>query len=424
MMKKILVTLLTIGLVMGVSSLGISEVVITNWSGGGGAVDALELELAERFERLHPDVKIVFEHIPVGSMAQKVMIAIASDMTPDVLREYIGRISSYWGQGALESLNGTLSEQDLEDFIPTVMDLCTLDGNLVGYPFPFGARTFGADMILLERAGVANLVPKGDNREWDVKIFEQVLEKVSQLEGICGTGFFAANPSGDYHILGIIQMFGGYLYQDGDHTKTTLNSKGGVRGVQWMIDMVDKGFATLGPAGTTDDHHIEAFWSGKIAFGGWVPSPAQAQANYDSGMIPYLADYRLLEFPHEEGVTPPPMFIGPDIICVFKGSENTEMAIEWARFQSNQESMQSWQGIAPTMIPSRKSVQVGNEFVATLQRIIIKNGVGDLGFTGCYQEARALLNAELQAAFSGLKDPKRALDDFAQDLLDLWARGK
>lgn len=424
MLKKILVMLLTVGLVMGLSSFGASEVVITHWSTGGGAVDAMELELAEKFEQLHPGVKIVFEHIPAGNMAQKVMIAIASGETPDVLKEYVGRISSYWGQGAIESLNGTLSEEDLEDFIPTVMGLCTMDGNLIGYPYPFGARSFGVNMTLLERAGVSDLVPSGDSLEWGVEAFEQAIEKVSQLEGFYGTGFFAANPSGDYHTLGVIQMFGGYLYQDGDHTKTALNSEAGVRGVQWMIDTVDKGFATPGPAGTTDDHHVEAMWSGKIAFGGWVPDPDRAQANFDSGMIEYLADYRLLEFPHEEGVAPPPVFIGPDIVCVFKGSENKEMAIEWARFQSSREVMQRWLEVFPG-IPSRKSIRVDNEFTATIQSIIVKNGVGDLGFTSpFYQEVRGLLNAEVQAAFIGMKDPKQALDDFAQDLLGLWAREK
>lgn len=424
-MKKTLIVLLTLGLVLCLSPFATSDVVIKNWSVGIEAIDALELELAEKFEQLHPGVKIVFEHIPAGNMAQKVMIAIAADATPDVIKEYIGRVSSYWSQGAIESLNGTLSEEDLEDFIPTVMDLCTLDGNLIGYPFPFGARTFGANMTLLERAGVADLVPEGNILEWRLETFEQVLEKVSKLEGIYGTGFFAANSSGDYHTLGIIQIFGGYLYQNGDHTRTTLNSEAGVRGVQWMMDMVDKGYATPGPAGTTDDHHVEAFWSGKIAFGGWVPDKARAQTNYESEMIPYLADYRLLEFPHAEDVAPPPVFIGPDLVSVFKGSENKEMAIEWAKFQSSRENMPMWQEADPKGIPSRKSVRVENEYAATIQKIIVKNGVGDLGFTSpFYQEVRGLLNAELQAAFAGLKNPKQALDDFAQELSDLWTKGK
>lgn len=425
MLKKMLLISLALGLVLYLSPLAASDVVIKSWSVGVEGADVLELEWAEMFEQLHPNVKIEFEHIPAGNMAQKVMIAIAADATPDVIKEYAGRVSSYWSQGAIESLNGTMSEEDLEDFIPTVMDLCTLDGNLIGYPFPFGARTFGANMTLLERVGIADLVPKGNNLEWHLETFEQVLEKTSKLEGIYGTGFFAANPSGDYHTLGIIQMFGGYLYQGGDHTKTTLNSEAGIRGVQWMMDMVDKGYATPGPAGTTDDHHVEAFWSGKIAFGGWVPDKVRAQTNYESEMIPYLADYRLLEFPHAEGVAPPPVFIGPDLVSVFKGSENKEMSIEWAKFQASQECMQMWQEIFSTGIPSRKSVRAENEFAATVQKIIVKNGVGDLGFTSpYYQEVRGLLNAELQAAFAGLKNPKQALDDFAQRLSDLWTRGK
>lgn len=422
MLKKSLVILSGILLSLSLVTSLMAGVTITHWSTGAGDVAiAWENEIAQKFEQLNSGVKIKFQHIPAGSMAQKVMVAVASGNPPDTLKDYAGRISSYWAQGVLESLNGTLSEEDLADFVPTILDLCTMDGNLIGYPFPFGTRSFGANMTILERAGVANLVPSGDNVEWTLDAFEEALAKVSELEGIYGTGFFAANPSGDYHTLGILQIFGGYLYQDGDHTKTTLNSEGSIRGLQWMIDMVEKGYATPGPAGTTDDHHVEAFWSGRIAFGGWVPRPERAQANYDSGMIEYLAEYRLLEFPHAEGIAAPPMFIGPDVICVFNDSQNIETAIEWAKFISGQESMQRWEDLNPLAIPSRKSIQTDNEWAKISQRMILKNGVGDLGFTSpFYLEVRNLLNAEMQAAFSKIKSPKEALDDFAKRLADLW----
>ena len=427
-MRRSLLVLLVGMLVMSLTGpLMASEITIKHWLVGSEPSSTLYLGIAQRFEQLHPNVEIELEHIPVGSMAEKVMLAIASDMTPDVLREYIGRVGSYWYAGALESLNGTLSEEDLEDSIPTVMDICTADGHLFAYPAPFGARTFGANMTILKRAGVANLVPSGENLEWSVEAFEQAMEKVSQLEGIYGTGFFAGTPFGDYHTLGLFQMFGAYLYQNGDYTKTTLNSEAGVRALEWMNDMVDRGIVAPGPAGTVDDHHVEAFWSGKYGFGGWVRSVEQAKVDYESGLSDYMIEYRLLEFPHVEGVTAPPVFIGPDVICVFKGSENKEMAIEWAKFQFSRKEMQRLQDGMPFGIPSRKSVKVNRDItlIAALQRIIVKNGVGDLGFISpFYQEVRSLFYPEMQAAYARIKTPKQALDDFANGILDLWAKGK
>lgn len=423
MLKKVLSILLVVGLLIIFAVPLAAEVKIMHWQGDDPAgIEWLEI-MIQRFEKIHPGVKIETECIPVGNMAQKVMIAIASDTTPDTLREYIGRCSSWWKHGALGSLNGTLSEEDLEDFYPSLLELCSMDGNLIGYPFPFGCRTFGVNMTLLEKAGVADLMPKGDNRELSLETCEQALEKVSELEGVYGTGFFASGCSGDYHMLGWFQSFGGYLYQNGDHTRTTLNSEAGVRALEWMIDLVDRGIATPGPAGTVDDHHVEAMWSGKIAFGGWVPNPTMAKNNYESGTIDYLPEYRFLEFPHAKGVAPPPVFMGPDVASVFKGCEDRELAIEWAQFMTSREGTQFWVDEFAPVIPSRKSVHVESEIMNILKRIIEKNGVGDLGLTSPYYlEVRNLQYPELQAAFAKMKTPKRALDDFADAVRKLWEK--
>jgi len=421
--KRFWLVVLTMGLIVGLTtSLAASKLTITYWETGGNR-EWSEL-WSRKFEQANPNVRIVPEYTPAGNMAQKVMIAIASGQVPDVLKEYLGRMSAWWKHDVLESLSGTLSEQDLEDFSTSLLELLTIDGNLIGYPLPLGTRTFGANMTLLKRAGVANLMPQGDNREWTLDTFELVLEKVSQLDGVYGTGFFAANQSGDYHTLGILQMFGAYLYQDGDYTKTTLNSEEGIRGLQWMLDMVAKGYATPGPAGTTDDHHWEAIRSGRIAFGGWCPTPEQAQGCFENGMSPELYEYLFLEFPHAEGIAPPPLFIGLDIISVFKDSEVKNSATEFAQFLTSKEALEDCISRYPNASP-RKSVIPPSElkFLGILQRIMEKNGVGDLGLTSSYYlEVRHLQFPEMQAAFSGVKTAKQALDDFAKGVAKLWER--
>lgn len=425
MLRKVLQLALVGMLVMGLMvSVATSQTIIRHWQGDTPfAVEWVEI-LIERFEKAHPEVKIETEYIPVGNMAQKVMIAIASDTTPDTLKDYIGRMSSWWKHGALESLSGTLSKEDLQDFYPSLIDLCKMDGQLIGYPWPLGVRSFGANMTLLERAGVAELVPSGENREWSLETFEQAAEKVSQFEGVYGTGFFASGCSGDYHMLGWFQSFGAYLYEDGDHTRTGLNTDAGVRALEWMIDLVDKSVAAPGMAGTTDDHHVEAFWSGKIGFGGWVPTEAQAKGNYESGMIDYLAEYRLLEFPHVEGVTAPPIFIGNDVASVFKDSEVKELAIEWTQCLASKEALELFIEMTPSaVIPSRRSIPAKGEYAQTMQRMIAKNGVGDLGLTSeFYLEVRNAQYPEFQAAFTGIKTPRRALDDFAKAVREICTR--
>lgn len=422
MMRRILLGLLIIMLAMGFATPLIgSEVTMRHWSTGvhreWGEV------LAQRFEQAHPNVKIKHEYIPSEHMAEKTMIAIASDTTPDTLMGYIGRAASWWHLDVLESLSGTLPKEELEDYIPGLLEMLTIDGNLIAYPGLLGCRTFGANVNLLKQAGVESLVPSGESREWSLEAFNQALEKVSELEGVYGTGFFAGSTGGDYHTLGFFEMFGAYLYQDGDHTKTTLNTEDGVRTLDWIIDLVDRGIAAPGPAGTVGNNHREAFWSGKYGFGAHVPNPLQRKLNFESGMIDYPVEYRYVEFPHEEGVAPPPVFIGPDVVCVFKNSEDKKLAIEWAQFIMNREAIELLFTYCEHDPSPRRSVSPPLEHLGTLQRMMVKNGIGDLGLTSLhYREARNLFFPEIQAAFSGIKTPRQALDDFAEGVQKVWEK--
>jgi len=421
MKKKLLTSFTLLILVLGLTNICLSKVTIQYWQ---TQLSELDKQMISDFEKQFPDIKIQAEGIPAGNMHEKVMTAIAAGVPPDVLYDYIGRLGNWWTAGALQSLNGTLSQEDAEDFYPSVLKLFSMDGNLIAYPQPFGVRTYGVNKTILEKAGVANLLPQGINREMTIDTWMQIAEKVSALPGIYATSFFCANPSGDYYMLGYFQGFGGYLYQNGDYTKTTLNSEGGIKALEWMIDLVNKGYAMPGVAGTTDDHHVAHFYSGKIAFGGWFPTPEQAKANYEQGAIDYLAEYYLLEYPHLKEIAPPPIYAGPGGISVFKNTKNREAAIQFAQFWTNKENTKRRIG-KTFLLSTRKSVLPwqGSDIPTLLQNIISKNGIGDLGLTSpFYLQVRDLQCSALQAAFSGMKTPQEALDDFAKAVAELWKK--
>lgn len=421
MFKKLLIGMLVMTLV---SSLSIGTLVgretITFWSAVPPS-HGYDIEAIEEFEKAFPNIKINREYVEMGNMSQKVMIAIAGAMTPDVLTDDACRVSSWWYQDVLVSLNGKLSEEDLNDFIPSILNFLTLEGNLIGYPLNYGARTWSINKNLVEKAGVVNLLPSGENLEWFLSDFMEVAEAIAQLdEGIYPLGFFANLPSGDYYMLINFQMFGATLYQNGDYTKTTLNSEEGIKALEWMIQMVEEGYAPKGVAGISCGDWLNMIVAGKVATG-YAYDPKRRQEHFDQGLIGYLAEDYIVEPPHVRGTPAPPMFIAPQVVSVFKG-DKVDSALKFAEFFANKESTRRLIDILPGTLSSRKSVlPIGDEAVTIAQNIVMKNGVGDLGMNSPhYLEVRNLQFPELQAAFSGLKTPREALNDFAEAVANLW----
>lgn len=422
MFKKFMLGMLVIALALSLGIQALAEkTTITYWSMVPASCP-WDTEIVEEFEKQFPDIKVNRKYIPSGNMKEKVMTAIAGGETPDVLTDDVRRIAAWSYQGALESLNGKLSEEDLNDFIPSLLESLTIEGNLIGYPLPYGSRRWGVNKTIVEKAGVVDLLPTGENREWFFEDFMKVVEAIAELdEDVYPLGFFANGCSGDYYTLVNFQMFGANLYENGDHTKTTLNSEAGVEALEWMINMVDRGYAPKGVAAITDDDFVAMRASGKVAFGGWPFVAKQRQAHYDNKLIDYLAEDYYIEPPHIKGTPAPPLFTSLITICVFKG-DKVDAALKFAEFYASKENTMKVVK-ASLQLSTRKSVPLfsESEAVKVPQYIALKNGIADSGITSPYYlEVRNLLYPELQAAFMGEKTPKEALDDFAEAVSALW----
>lgn len=416
MFKKLWIGMLVMTLVLGFSITALTKGTVTYWD--TNPPTEIGVRNYERFLVEFPDIKIEREYIPSSSIREKVMIAIAGDTTPDVVFDYIGRVFAYYYQDVLESLNGTLLQSD--DFFPSLLEQFTINETLIGYPGLFGCRLWGIDKIAVEKAGVANLLPQGLNREWSFEDFMEVAEAVKEI-GIFPFGFFTGSTGGDYLLIMYTQIFGAKLYEDGDLTKTTWNSEEGVRALEWMVEMIEEGYAPPGAAGLSPGNIIDMKAAGKVLVGSLF-SPTSNQAHYDSGIIDYVKNDWQIEVPHIKGVPAPPIFDGPAAFSLFKSVKDRDAALTFMNFMVSKESAENLNLNTKGWIPisSRLSAEVLPG--ADVTRFIInKNGIGELGLISpYYNEIRVIMAAELQAAFMGVKSPKEALDDFAQEVSKLW----
>jgi len=416
MKKAIVIALLVIGL--GLTAFAADQVTIRFWR---APTDEKQMALLDYFQEHNPDINLVIEWIP-GNMRDKVLLAIAAGNPPDVLYDYPGRTMAWAAQGFLEPLNDTLTAFDYEDFLPGVIGLNSLDGNFFGYPFGCSYRAIQVNRTLCEEAGVAHLLPTEPGRNWTFETYMEVATAIKGL-GVYPFGFFAKATAGDYYTLTNFQIFGASLYENGDYTKTTLNSEAGVRALQWMIDMVGQGYAPRGVAGLSADDFIDMKFRGQIGIGGWCYPLKQLELNVENGIIDYVPDWYFVAVPHIEGIPGPPAYMAWNQTVVFKGQSPEKLAASkrLAVFLGSREVYELLSH--PTALPTRKSCNVDHldEFGKLQVEWALVNGVGDLGYCSpFYLEVRDLQHVALQEAFMGLKTPKEALDDFAANVAALW----
>jgi multiple sugar transport system substrate-binding protein len=129
----------------------------------------------------------------------------------------------------------------------------------------------------------------------------------------------------------------------------------------------------------------------------------------------------------------PPLASGAIGFFVFKQKDpaQTAWAIEYAKFR-NTTDRQREMAVATSQFPTRRSV--GDPFAANpklseqmkiLERMIREYGLADMGYlTGAWETQRSLLLPMFQAALTGQKVPKQALDEFAGALNKALAEKK
>jgi len=426
-MKKILAVLLVLGLLAGAASVAAADdrVTVSFWS-GSLSVDYQKEALAI-FTQLHPEIKVENEFVPMGNVADKVTLAAAAEALPNVLLGYAGRSIAFYFQDLTEPLEATLTQEEIDNFIPGILDIYTVDGTLTSYPVYQNVIGYAVNKTLLEEAGCLELLP--ENREITLDTWTQIAEKTSVLPGVYPAHLIAKGKGGDYYILQYFQMFGANQFEGRDYTQTTLNSDAGVKALEWMIDMADKGWCPPGPAGLDSTDYAKWLYTGKLVFMGCEPSMTTNFTRteyFNQGFADRIYELCATQTPHVEGVPIPGLFPSPTNVVVFKGENDPakkEAAITLAKFFLTQD-FSDWATETMQTLPTQRDVSSGMELEPAFQftlKLLAEVGMADLGMASPYYlEVRLARFPELQAAFMGIKTPREALDDFAKIVADMW----
>jgi len=222
---------------------GVTEgvTVVQFWHAMGGPLgDALD-ELVAEFNASHPDIEV--QSVSMGryqALSQKIMAAVAAGEPPVLAQAYEAWTGELIENGSAEPLNpyiegpNGLSQEELADFVPGMLENNSWDGTVYSFPFNKSVRALYWNKNLFEAEGLP-----GAPRTWEEYMeYARRLTKDLDGDGTIDQWGTAGQISAWMFENLLIQNGGRILTEDG--TKAAFDSPEGVEALQFMVDLLTR----------------------------------------------------------------------------------------------------------------------------------------------------------------------------------------
>lgn len=174
----------------------------------------------------------------------KLKTAFVASEEPDVCVMVINGTQSFADGGLIQPIDDLISDDDLADFWPGLMENCKVDDTLYGVPYLRSTPVFYYNKTLFEKAGVdASKAPE----TWDDVV---AASDALKEQGVAGYGFY----SYVWALTAFTYCNGGTLFGDDISAKeATFNDAPAVETVEWLRDGVrDHNFSFIGGSNASD----------------------------------------------------------------------------------------------------------------------------------------------------------------------------
>jgi multiple sugar transport system substrate-binding protein len=371
----------------------------------------------EEFKKVEPGITVKLEYLPHDeSWFAKIDSSLVAGAPPDVVQGPVSEAAKYIPLGALSPIDEYITEEDKTDLVAAVVAESSFDGQ--NYLWPWRLSFGGGIQInagLWEQHGAGDLLPKGETRRWLMDDYLKALQLTTvDTNGDGTTDLYGTVLMTDihYHVTQFLFGFGARLFNE-DETEVILNSQEGVDGLQWLVDLeqVHK-VAVPGSAVRKAAEADQIFIEGKAAS---YPSqgagvrPASLDANPDFKWF-------WAPPPNVPGKEPAVMTnVHGHYVFQQQDADRTAAAHRWTQFLTRPEALAlSLDQFG--MPPARQSLwgevtdenqKVGLRFTDIMVSFGRRASAAPITFS--------LVPRMLEAAFSGQKTPKQALDDLASE---------
>lgn len=137
-------------------------------------------KLIKEFEEENKDITIEWKDYPFDALQNKLLTAISSGQSPDVVNLNTEMILQMGGKGALEDVNKLLSKDAIDNYLPGIYDATKIGDEVLGVPWYTSTSLLFMNKELVEEAGLNPANPPKtmtELREWAVQINEKTGKK-------------------------------------------------------------------------------------------------------------------------------------------------------------------------------------------------------------------------------------------------------
>lgn len=215
--------------------------------------------LVDKYEAAHPDVQVEIVSLPWGQAFEKLATMVAGGDIPDVVEMPDAWQALYAGSGQLASLEDYVAGWEHGDTLTDkTVAMGSMSGELHMIPYGFYLRAMFYNKKLLAEAGVT--APPATLEE-----FMQASSKVSELDGKSGYCLRGGPGGTNAWIMFSAAMNGTNDFFD-DKDQARINQPESVAGIQFLIDMYQKGYAPKDSVNWGFNEIVAGFYSGTCAF--------------------------------------------------------------------------------------------------------------------------------------------------------------
>ena len=402
-----------------VADLGSGGLHISFWNGLTGSDGVTLNDMLAQFTQENPDISLTVEMIAWNTLYQKLQTAFVAGTYPDMFLLHASEVPQYASFGVLKDLSswyvsggGWMPDDDISATTMAGLKYGDDTNAIYGIPLDNHGRGLWINTDMFDAAGLST-DPADAPTTYDgwVELFQKLtldangnnaLSPDFDPENVVQWGYTVGEWPNVNFIAGLYQNGGQFLSDDG---KTIMvNSDAGVTALQQAVDLVYKYHVSPPSAGFDT---WQGFGAGAVAVlptGTWFRNQAELFTDINSMAWPNF------QFGPEKAT-----WFGAHTFMVpaeLSGDklDAVEKIIQWV---ADHEVLWAASG----QVPARLSAQADLDPVHYPSNILLGKTFADYGVTDprttITQELLVDLDAELQNALNGIKEPKQALDDAA-----------
>jgi len=231
-------------------------------------------ELAERYQKLHPNVTIEQVVASQADLNQKLTVALASGTGPNILDQDISFFAAYYDKGVLEPIDlqvfGGAKLSDIQnEYIGRVLEGVSFGGNIYGLPYQANSMSLVHNLKAYREAGLD--FAKDAPKTWED--LKRVGAKLKKVEGgrTVRKGFDFPYQSKRWQLQAlqpIIEQFGGTVLDE--NKKSNLAKEPAIKALELWRDVTKVTGDPKYSLATPSDPNVD-FIDGRTAI--WYTGP-------------------------------------------------------------------------------------------------------------------------------------------------------